>query len=73
MPHLILDDCSHCACQTDLGHISVEEALEGLNRGEIVCENCRDHQSDGEEDGHVKCVALFDSDENVLWDGRCAP
>ena len=67
---LSLDDCSHCACSTELiGFKSAADAIEALERGETGCDNCMEDQ-DEHPDGHTRCVALFDADGNVLWDGR---
>jgi len=65
---LSLDDCSHCACVTQLIGYTKETAIEALERSELGCENCLDDEPD--DVGHHRCVALFDDDGNVQWDGR---
>lgn len=66
---LHLDDCEHCACATYLHGYTKETAIQALESGELGCDNCIDQQGE-DGDGHIGCVALFDGDGNVLWDGR---
>lgn len=77
---LSLDNCAHCACQTEIvlapRSVSLpllpdtDRAIELLERGELACWNCEDAQGD-DADGHTRCVQLLDGDGKVLWDGRC--
>jgi len=69
MAELILDDCSHCACQTALQGYSLERAIEELESGQLGCWNCLDQQ-EVDADGHYACVVLYD-DGKIVWDGRC--
>jgi len=66
---LRLDDCSHCACVTHLTGYTVERAIADLETRQLGCWNCEDQGGD-EPDGHFRCVALRDDEDNVLWDGR---
>ena len=66
MSDLRLDDCTHCACSTELVGYTRASAIAALERGELTCENCAEDEDDSM---HQCCVALFDGDE-VLWDGR---
>lgn len=68
---LYLDNCSHCACRTDLDHRYTRDlAIRELEDGGLGCWNCEDQQ-EVDPDGHYKCVVLYDDGE-AIWDGRCA-
>lgn len=68
---LRLDDCSHCACSTELvGYESAKEIIDELERGECGCDNCMELIEHDGDVGHGSCVALFDENDVVLWDGR---
>ena len=67
--NLILDDCVHCACSTELSGYTVEAAIKALFDGDLGCENCMDEQEEN-PDGHTACVDLY-CDGVVVWDGRC--
>jgi len=64
---LILDDCSHCACVTQLSGFTRETAILALLDGTLGCDNCMD--TDPDDVGHLACVALYENDV-LVWDGR---
>lgn len=64
---LTLDDCSHCACVTQLSGYTRETAIAALEAGTLGCDNCMD--TDPDDVGHLACCALYE-DGAVVWDGR---